>query len=336
MLAQPVQRESLILGLLLVPIIVQLGSMSFSNRSRYSRRLHVTLGQRYLEDQVLLQSDKSHWYNVSTDMINQDLSRLFVQLDADEETLRFIEQSIEKSDWFFTQMWHNLAKSFLSFFYATTDINGLLGRGSMFVISRQQLKNLLAPVMVLDENSPLPEMIDLGAGDGAITEIYKTFFNKLFATEASKVMRKSLEQKDVKVLPIDSWFQQADRFDLISCLNLLDRCDKPHTVLHQIKSSLKPDGIAVIALVIPYSPYVEFPQPSNEKRETPNSPLENLNIKGGTFEVQAESLAQLFSDIGFNVVSWSRVPYMCEGDLAKSVYTLNDVIFVLKKKSQIN
>jgi hypothetical protein len=36
------------------------------------------------------------------------------------------------------QLWHSFAKSILSFFYTQTDINGYLGRGSMFVFSQDQ------------------------------------------------------------------------------------------------------------------------------------------------------------------------------------------------------
>jgi len=33
---------------------------------------------------------------------------------------------------------------------------------------------------------------------------------------------------------------------------------------------------------------------------------------------------------GFEVVTWSRVPYLCEGDLQQSYYWLDDAVFVLK------
>lgn len=48
------------------------------------------------------------------------------------------------------------------------------------------------------------------------------------------------------------------KFDLVSCLNLLDRCSRPLDLLRQIRSSLVPiTGRALIAVVYPFIGYVE-------------------------------------------------------------------------------
>lgn len=44
---------------------------------------------------------------------------------------------------------------------------------------------------------------------------------------------------------------------LISCLNVLDRCSDPHQILEDIHTALAPNGRVIIALVLPYSHYVE-------------------------------------------------------------------------------
>lgn len=51
--------------------------------------------------------------------------------------------------------------------------------------------------------------------------------------------------------------------DLISCLNVLDRCADPHQILSDIHRALAPNGRAIIALVLPYSHYVESSEFSN-------------------------------------------------------------------------
>lgn len=52
---------------------------------------------------------------------------------------------------------------------------------------------------------------------------------------------------------------------------------------------------------------------------------------GSCFEKQVQSLVEdVLKPLGFEVVSWSRIPYLCEGDLRQSYYWLNDVIMVLK------
>lgn len=40
-------------------------------------------------------------------------------------------------------LWHALARSVLQFFMTQTDINGLLKRGSMFILSEEQFYKLL-------------------------------------------------------------------------------------------------------------------------------------------------------------------------------------------------
>lgn len=44
---------------------------------------------------------------------------------------------------------------------------------------------------------------------------------------------------------------------MISCLNLLDRCDLPLDLLEQMRSSVKPDGLVLLAVVLPFSAYLE-------------------------------------------------------------------------------
>ena len=45
---------------------------------------------------------------------------------------------------------------------------------------------------------------------------------------------------------------------MIACLNLLDRCDKPLTLLSDIKETLHPEtGRLIVAVVLPFRPLVE-------------------------------------------------------------------------------
>lgn len=62
---------------------------------------------------------------------------------------------------------------------------------------------------------------------------------------------------------IDS-LNEVENIHLISCLNVLDRCAEPHQILADIHRSLSPQGRAIIALVLPYSHYVETSNQRNE------------------------------------------------------------------------
>lgn len=60
------------------------------------------------------------------------------------------------------------------------------------------------------------------------------------------------------MIPVDTWDNGAVTYDLIGCLNLLDRCDKPMRILQSIHRLLTPTGRAIVAVVLPFEPYVEF------------------------------------------------------------------------------
>jgi 2-polyprenyl-3-methyl-5-hydroxy-6-metoxy-1,4-benzoquinol methylase len=59
------------------------------------------------------------------------------------------------------------------------------------------------------------------------------------------------------LLDVEKWPETGIKFDVVTCLNLLDRCDKPLSLLRELKASLSPGGRVVVALVLPFSPYVE-------------------------------------------------------------------------------
>ena len=61
-----------------------------------------------------------------------------------------------------------------------------------------------------------------------------------------------------------------------------------------------------------------------------HKPREQLPITGTTFEEQVASLiTDFFEPSGFKVEKFTRIPYLCEGDLEHSYYMLNDAVFVL-------
>ena len=62
-----------------------------------------------------------------------------------------------------------------------------------------------------------------------------------------------------------------------------------------------------------------------------HKPSEYVHISGTSFEEQTRELAaNLLEPAGFTVERLTRLPYLCEGDLQRSFYVLDDAIFVLK------
>lgn len=60
-------------------------------------------------------------------------------------------------------------------------------------------------------------------------------------------------------------------------------------------------------------------------------PKQHLKIKGKTWEEQVTNLSsEVFSKVGFEVEAVTRLPYLCEGDMYKDYYVLDDAVFVLR------
>ncbi|XP_063235849.1 protein-L-histidine N-pros-methyltransferase [Bacillus rossius redtenbacheri] len=277
-----------------------------------------TLYNKYLADERLQNYDRRKWYAVDPGRLPPTIASLFLQLSADQETEQFLEQATEKSDWVLTQLWHSLARSFLGLFMTQTSINGLLGRGSMFVFSLEQFR------LLLGGGGGRDHLLDLGAGDGRTTQVMAPLFAQVSVTEVSGPMRSALVKKGFRLVEVDEWARAGARYDVITCLNLLDRCDRPLSLLRDLRAALRPGGRALMALVLPFSPYLETGAADHR-------PAELLPVRGEGFEQQAASLVQeVLPSCGLAVERWSRVPYLCEGDLNQAFYWLDDAVFVLR------
>ena len=189
----------------------------------------------------------------------------------------------------------------------------------MFVYSAGQFKTLLG--IDADASTRLTSLLDIGAGDGSVTQRMAPLFEKVYATEMSSIMQWRLSNLGYTVLDTDHW--QDLKFDVITCLNVLDRCEKPLTLLKQIREHLNADrGCLILSLVLPFRPYYEY--------KTDHHPDEAIHIDGRLVEEQInEFVTNVFRPLGFHLKKLSRLPYLCEGDMEQSYYYLSDYIFVL-------
>lgn len=299
------------------------GISTYNYRPLIRSSLARSIYDRMMREEQLRNYDRSLWYKIDDRLIDCDLKSKFVQSKCDRETIQFIESCYEKSEWFFTHLFHAITRTLLTLFMTSTSVNGLLNRGSMFIFSDEQFNKLFEdlPALKYDENSRL---LDIGAGDGRVTEIMAKYFNKTFATEMSPIMKHILAKKGFQLLDVDTWYKDQCSYDLISCMNVLDRCERPLSMLERIKTKLKPNGKLLLAIVFPLSQYVE-----NSKNR--HKPIETINVTGDTLEQQVNSFHKnVIEAHGFRLISWTKLPYLCEGDMELSFYWLNDVIMLLE------
>ena len=239
-----------------------------------------------------------------------------------------------------------VACTFLRKFMSLTDANAMLGRGKMHVLSEAHVADLLGSRREAASPPPTKKLLlDVGAGEGEVTENFRNGggFDVVVTTEASAPMVRRLRQKkfDVVLESTDvSTVTRAcaeagakraeDGFDCVALLNVLDRCDTPFTLLGQLRKLLKDDGgVLVLAVVVPFRPFVEE---GNEHR----APREALGLNpNGAWEAGVNQIwEKVLRPNGFAVERLARVPYISEGDQKHDAYILDDAVFVLSKASE--
>ncbi|CAK4502797.1 unnamed protein product [Aphanomyces euteiches] len=258
-----------------------------------------------------------------------DLRSKFIPLDRDDETQEFLNSCFETGVY---NMVASTLSTFLNMFYSVTDTNGMLDRGQMFVVSSAHVSKLFK---FPQGYSPAGKLLDIGAGDGNVTARLAPFVKTVYSTEVSIPMVRALNARGFHATHTTDLSHPdvvaQGPYDFISLLNVLDRADKPLTLFHQIHYLLSPNGVLLIAIVLPFSAFVEV-----GTQKLP--PTEELPMAGGlcaevsSFEDGARIIAEkVFRPCGFEVDAFSRVPYLCRGGVSQPYYVLSDALFTLKK-----
>ena len=229
------------------------------------------------------------------------------------------------------EMAANFLRQFM--FMSKTDANAYTNRGHMFVLSLDQFKKLVPEVQSTaggtDQcDSELPALLDIGAGDGGVTERIASQFGRIVVTEASSPMLAKLKQKGWEAYAPNELPQESGAFNVITCFNVLDRADKPVSLLKSLQPLLKPGGRLVLAVVLPFCPYVASGSqilPPSEKLDMDDAPC-----KGTSFELSAQRLLEnTIFPLGYKLERWTRLPYISQGNRRSPYVVLNDAVFIL-------
>ena len=178
------------------------------------------------------------------------------------------------------------------------------------------------------------KLLDVGAGDGNVTQHMASLFASVVATEVSAPMVDRLRQSGYDAILTHSLEPEVlgKDFDCVAFLNVLDRCDKPFTMLQQIRGLLSGctmhgrPGVLLIAVVLPFRPFVE----DGSRQLKPSERFKALE-KCDTFEGSVNLLVEtVFQPAGFRATACAKVPYVSRGDMSQSFYLLSDAVFVLE------
>ncbi|MBM4363468.1 MAG: methyltransferase domain-containing protein, partial [Deltaproteobacteria bacterium] len=205
-------------------------------------------------------------------------------------------------------------------FLSDFDANGLLRMYPTWLLAPEQWARLLG-------QRTFESHLDVGAGSGDITVTLAGIAQRTLATERSRAMARRLRERGIPCEQVDvaEGPVPAAPHDLVTCLNVIDRCPRPLTLLTRLAGALAPGGRLVVATPLPFDPfYYDGP------RTLP--PLERLDVPGETFEEAARALAErVFRPLGLEVETLTRAPYLCQGDARTPLYVLDDAIFFLTR-----
>lgn len=247
--------------------------------------------------------------------LDPELASRFVEIERDAELLEAVAR--------LTAARHGVMKTILQralrFYVSDFDANALLGMYPMMLLCTSHWQRLLG--------GKSKRLLDIGAGSGEVTTALAPLFEEIHAVEVSRGMARRLRRRGFEVHAVDivEAGPPASDYDVVSCLNVLDRCANPRALLRSATQALAPGGRLVIALALPYRPFYY------DGASTPE-PSEQLVCKGVSFEEQVIALVEYeLSPLGLAVERWARAPYLSAGDKDRALYELDDVILVLQR-----
>jgi SAM-dependent methyltransferase len=243
------------------------------------------------------------------------LQERFVELEADESTRKYLANAAtQRAGWALTAC-HWVCCQLMSDF----DANGLLGIYPMHLLGRAQWQRLLG-------EHPGGRLLDVGAGSGDVTTQLAPLFDHVTATETSRSMAWRLRRRgfDARLTDVVAKGVPDSPYEAISCLNVLDRCSHPMSLLRQLNTGLRPGGRLIVSLPLPLSPFVY-------RGPLVADPEETLPCDAPTFEQGAAALVeQVLGPLGLEVEAWSRTPYLSGGDAHQAAYVLDAAVVVCR------
>jgi len=263
-------------------------------------------------------------YGCRLDKLPAPLRHRFVQLGRDAALNDYFERARRLRHGRFVTGAHRLLRGYLSDF----DINGLLNIYPMHVLGTEQWRYLLEQAPL--ERAEGARLLDVGAGNGDVTHALAPLFERVATTEMSRAMAFRLRRRGFACFRQDVTTAGVPEppYDAIACLNVLDRCDRPLTLLGNLRAGLRDRGLLLLSLVLPYRPFVYDGGSSVD-------PSERLPLTRSEWETCVGELCQrVIEPLGLEVEVITRVPYLSGGDAKRPLYELDDVVLLCRAQGR--
>ena len=261
-------------------------------------------------------------YELESTRLPEHLRDRVLRLELDDDTRAWMDECHARPSSAVARIKQKMARAVMSDF----DANALAGTHDMHVFSPSQWRTILDEV-----GAPRGRLLDVGAGDGNVTQRLAPAFDAVVCTETSAGMARKLRARGYECHEVDlverPLFEgsgpAAEPFDVIAMLNVLDRTARPLSLLANLRALLAPGGRLITTVPLPLSPHVHVGNRTVD-------PEERLPADRRSFEAQVAVLADLaFRGSGFETLRVARVPYLCRGFAERPVMTLDASVFVL-------
>jgi SAM-dependent methyltransferase len=265
-------------------------------------------------------------YAVDPERLGPELARRFMPTTLDTEGEAFLVNALSRSPRAATLRLHRLLTLFLSDF----DANALLGTYPVFLLSTPQALALLqAAYPALPGDARL---LDVGAGSGDVTTRLSPLVDRITCAERSRGMCRVLRRRG-----FDTWrgscaegmpgdpLASAESHDIVSLLNVIDRCRAPRTLLRAAVEHLPPGGALLLSTPLPFRPFYY----SGSITRAPGEPLA---VRSEIWEEAARELWESeLRPLDLALSAFSRMPYLSRGDADSAAYVLDAAVFACRK-----
>lgn len=181
------------------------------------------------------------------------------------------------------------------------DADGLLGTHPMALLGERSFEALVG-------HHRGGRLLDVGAGSGDVTVHARPLFREIVTTETSGPMARRLRRRGLPCYRLDLSREAlpdvVGRFDVVALLNVLDRCERPRSLLAGAVRALAARGQVLLSVPLPARPHVDV----GPHTVDPDEPL------GGRGERWEEALADLVESTvrpaGLTPVRIARAPYL--------------------------
>jgi SAM-dependent methyltransferase len=256
-------------------------------------------------------------YAVDEARLGQRLAALLVPINADTGLADYLAQA-ERGR---LGPWSSRLRKLLGHLLSDFDANALLGAYPMHLLSTGQWLRLLGGRVG-------GRLLDVGAGSGDATASLAPLFDEVTTTEISEWSARALRRRGYPCHVGDVAMDGIPEppYSAIACLNVLDRCPYPLTLLERAVGALIPDGYLIVALPLPSRPFY-FDGPSTL------APQQRLACERESWEDGAQALVQsVLEPRGLHISALCRAPYLSGGDADQALYELDDVVVVCRSR----